>query len=545
MTQIARHHVERMPVALDRTTAITVAEALALPALQRGLPEVLTGHAQLERPIRWVHAGEVPNIAALLVGGELLLTTGMGLAHRASEQRAFISDLAERGVAALVIELGSSLQAIPEPVRSAAAAAELPLVVLHREVPFVRVTEAIHTELVSRQYGLLRTGEEIKERLIAVMLDGDGLPELLDTLSRIVGNPVFLQAAGGQMLFHAGQGDDLEAWESAGAETGLERPVPMGPGGQPGRLVVLPTRRRATELDQIALRHAAGIVALALLRAREEDELLARERGNLLGELADRTVTGERAARRAQDMGFRPHDAQLLAIAIEELPPSPTQVRAALLADLQRELDGRATPILCGGPGDDGPLLALAALGRGPRSGDAARERGATADRVAEVIARTWSRRRPGTRTVLAIDGPVGWEDAGPALRIAQQTAAAATPLAERPWHDARETELERLLWAIGDERVLREFVQRNLGPLLAHDRARKLALLGTLEVLCAHGGHKAEAARELHLHRQALYHRIARIEALLGVDLSDASRLATVHVALRALPYLSERGRG
>jgi purine catabolism regulator len=107
MTQIARHHVERMPVALDRTTAITVAEALALPALQRGLPEVLTGHAQLERPIRWVHAGEVPNIAALLVGGELLLTTGMGLAHRASEQRAFISDLAERGVAALVIELGS------------------------------------------------------------------------------------------------------------------------------------------------------------------------------------------------------------------------------------------------------------------------------------------------------------------------------------------------------------------------------------------------------------------------------------------------------
>jgi purine catabolism regulator len=327
MTQIARHHVERMPVALDRTTAITVAEALALPALQRGLPEVLTGHAQLERPIRWVHAGEVPNIATLLVGGELLLTTGMGLAHRASEQRAFISDLAERGVAALVIELGSSLQAIPEPVRSAAAAAELPLVVLHREVPFVRVTEAIHTELVSRQYGLLRTGEEIKERLIAVMLDGDGLPELLDTLSRIVGNPVFLQAAGGQMLFHAGQGDDLEAWESAGAETGLERPVPMGPGGQPGRLVVLPTRRRATELDQIALRHAAGIVALALLRAREEDELLARERGNLLGELADRTVTGERAARRAQDMGFRPHDAQLLAIAIEELPRDPDSVR--------------------------------------------------------------------------------------------------------------------------------------------------------------------------------------------------------------------------
>ena len=156
----------------------------------------------------------------------------MGLDPRPREQRAFIAELAERGVAALVIELGSSLQAIPGPLRDAAVKAGLPLVALRREVPFVRVTEAIHTELVNRQYGLLREGEEIKERLIAVMLDGDGLPELLQTLSEVIGNPVFLQSARGRMLFHAGGGDDLEAFESAGAQAGLEAPVPMG-GGRP------------------------------------------------------------------------------------------------------------------------------------------------------------------------------------------------------------------------------------------------------------------------------------------------------------------------
>jgi purine catabolism regulator len=64
-------------------------------------------------------------------------------------------------------------------------------------------------------------------------------------------------------------------------------------------------------------------------------------------------------------------------------------------------------------------------------------------------------------------------------------------------------------------------------------------SLRATLEVLCARGGHKAQAARELHLHRQALYHRISRIESLLGVDLSDPTRLTTLSVALRALPYL------
>jgi purine catabolism regulator len=556
----AGHDVQPMELTPDRTTTITIAEALALPALRRGLPEVLSGHAALDRPIRWVHAGEVPNIATLLEGGELLLTTGMGLASRAAQQRAFIAELAERGVAALVIELGSSLQAIPDALREAAVQAGLPLVALRREVPFVRVTEAIHTELVNRQYGLLREGEQIKEALIAVMLDGDGLPELLERLSEVIGNPVFLQSARGRMLFHAGAGDDLEAFESAGAQAGLEAPVPMGPGGQPGRLVVLPTRRAPTELDQIALRHAAGIVALALLRAREEDELLARERGNLLAELADGVSSGAQAARQAERMGFRPQGSELVAIAVVEQPPSPDQVRAALLGDLQRELEGRATPVLCGGRSGEEPLLALAALpgrsaasergGAAERGGPAERaaraervaaERAAVAERVAEVVTRVWARRRPGTRTIVGVDGPVGWSGAGQALRVAAQTAAAARRLPERPWYDARGTELERLLAGVGDERVLEEFVERNLGPLRDHDRDHKLALLPTLQALCAHGGHKASAARDLHLHRQALYHRIARIEALLGVDLSDATRLTTLDVALRALPYLAD----
>ncbi len=69
--------------------AITVRRALELPALRAGLPEVVAGAGQLDRPLRWVHAGEVANIAALLTGGEMLLTTGMGIGARAAEQRRF------------------------------------------------------------------------------------------------------------------------------------------------------------------------------------------------------------------------------------------------------------------------------------------------------------------------------------------------------------------------------------------------------------------------------------------------------------------------
>ena len=60
----------------SRSAGITVQRALELPGLRGGLPEVVAGGERLDRTVRWVHAGEVPNIASLLKGGELLLTTG-------------------------------------------------------------------------------------------------------------------------------------------------------------------------------------------------------------------------------------------------------------------------------------------------------------------------------------------------------------------------------------------------------------------------------------------------------------------------------------
>jgi purine catabolism regulator len=135
----------------------------------------------------------------------------------------------------------------------------------------------------------------------------------------------------------------------------------------------------------------------------------------------------------------------------------------------------------------------------------------------------------------VAVGRPAGWPEAGPALRLAAEAAAAAANLPAAPWHDVTALELQRLLWRARHDEELAGFVERTLGPLLAHDARRKLRLVPTLEALLLTGGRKAETARALHLNRQALYHRLTRIEQLLGVDLSDASQLLTLHVALEA----------
>jgi purine catabolism regulator len=169
-------------------------------------------------------------------------------------------------------------------------------------------------------------------------------------------------------------------------------------------------------------------------------------------------------------------------------------------------------------------------------------QRAACADVAAEALRTALERRLgPGAVTV-AVGRAVEPPAVGRELHLTEQGAASATGLPERAWHDLTALELRRLLWSLRDDADLAELVQRVLGPLLEHDLQRKLVLLPTLEALLAHGGRKAETARALHLNRQALYHRLTRIEQLLGVDLSDADQLLTLHVALYARWYVPQR---
>jgi PucR family transcriptional regulator, purine catabolism regulatory protein len=168
---------------------MTVRAALALPPVRNGHPEVVVGARGLERPIRWVASGDVPWIARDLKGGEPLLTTELGIGRRAAEQRRYVEELSERGVAAVAIELGGVMSELPRALVDRAEQLGLPVIALRREVPFVEITEAIHGEIVNRQYALLRRGETTHERFTELVLGGEGIPEIISALAAMISDP--------------------------------------------------------------------------------------------------------------------------------------------------------------------------------------------------------------------------------------------------------------------------------------------------------------------------------------------------------------------
>ncbi|UUU20980.1 PucR family transcriptional regulator [Streptomyces sp. DSM 40750] len=531
---------------------ITVRRALELPGLRGGLPEILAGADRLHRTVRWVHAGEVPNIASLLKGGELLLTTGYGLGTRPADQRAFVRTLAERGIAALVIELGPRFARLPAALVETARSAGLPLVQLHREVAFVTVTEEIHTEIVNGHYALLQQAEEVHRRCTEALLGGGGIPQVLGILADFSGNPVFLETADGRLLYAAGTGpagtDPLQVWEGLRAQHKDEPPTGTAivdvPGGGQGagsvraRLVLLPVVAPPAPVHRIAAERAAGVLAVVLMQARQEEELAARGRGDFLSDLAEGRVRAADAPAQARVLGFKPGGGPLLPVVMRLADDLSFGGGWAVLARaVAEELASVGVPVLLGVRPVEGRVPLLLGL-------RAESERPAIADKVAAAlragVERAGMQRPGGLPPVVVVGVPGGWAAASAGLRHAAETATAARGLADRPWYDARRLDIDLLLWRLRDHPDLAAFVDRAIGPLRDHDDRAKPPLLPTLETYLAHAGRKAETARELHLNRQTLYNRLARIGELLGTDLDDPQAVLALSLALRARRHVT-----
>ncbi len=117
---------------------------------------------------------------------------------------------------------------------------------------------------------------------------------------------------------------------------------------------------------------------------------------------------------------------------------------------------------------------------------------------------------------------------------------ADAAPSAEdgaaRPYYRLPDVRLRGLLHLLRDDDRLQTFVERELGPLLAHDAQQSSDLVGVLRIYLAAGRNKSAAADAAHMSRPSFYERLHRIERVLAVDLDSVESCLSLHVALLGL---------
>lgn len=185
----------------DQAHALSVADLLELPIVKGGRPEVLAGEDLADREVRWVHTSEIYEISPLLKGGEVLLTTGLGLVGAdPGELRNYVTGLAERSIAALVLELGRTFVTPPEAMVARARETGLPLVTLRSIVPFIEITESVHSLLLSEEVTRLRLMSHIDSTTTSVLLSASGLVTMLQELAHLADCPVLLYGRDGHLV---------------------------------------------------------------------------------------------------------------------------------------------------------------------------------------------------------------------------------------------------------------------------------------------------------------------------------------------------------
>ncbi|MGH3357103.1 MAG: PucR family transcriptional regulator ligand-binding domain-containing protein, partial [Nocardioidaceae bacterium] len=291
----------------------TVADVLAMPVLRQGAPSVLVGGSGLGREVRWVHSAEISDIAHLLRGGELVLTTGIALPDDADGLASYARALSTVGAVGLVVELGRRwTDGLPAPLVDACERHGLPLVALTREARFAAVAQTVGERIVDAQLAELRAAEQVHESFTRLSVAGATPAEILAEVTRFSGLPVVLESFHHQVLgYDAGpmpSADLLADWERRSravrpaARTTYDHRqgwlvTVVGARGDDWGRLVLPTSEPPPHRHVVLVERAAAALALHRLHARERDSIERQTHSALLVALAGSEVTGELVTR--------------------------------------------------------------------------------------------------------------------------------------------------------------------------------------------------------------------------------------------------------
>jgi purine catabolism regulator len=522
---------------------------LALDAVRRGQPRVLAAAHRLDTPVRWVHAMEVADAARLLRGGELVLTTGIALPDEGALLDAYVADLAAVGVSALAVELGRRYTGgLPAGFVAAAQAHGLPLIVFDREVPFVEITEAVHARIIDDQLDQLRASARLHEVFTDLAVAGAGPGEIVRQAALLAGRPVILEDLSHHVLACEPAGADpaalLDGFEARsravarGERTAYDEPsgwlVTMaGARGEDWGRVILVCGQPPGPGDLVLVERTATALALARLLTRQHESLERQAHATLIGAIvAGAYADPDEAAARARALGIQVTGRQLLTVVIgfrqggRGLPAHARMLEVADgLADACRR---ERVPALVGSLDEArvGGLLSV--------------DREADASLVLSAVCTTARQRlADGNAVIGAGSAAASLTEARRSLLEAQQVAyaAAQSPSMDRsrPYYRLADLRLRGLLHLLGDDARLATFVDRELGPLIAHDQAQGTGLTKVLGAYLVEGGNKAAAAARAHLARPTFYERLRAIERILGVSLDSAESRTSLHVALLA----------
>jgi PAS domain S-box-containing protein len=373
---------------------------------------------------------------------------------------------------------------------------------------------------------------EIHDRLLGLVLVGQGASGLAEELADVIESPVALLDGYGQPLAsaaHSGREVTIpsrEALEEDGALEGLHV-HPLHLRDQVEGYLIAEEQSGEHDLAATAIEQAASSFALQLAMTRNAEEVESRLHGDLFEAMVSENPPDTASlVRWGRRLGHDLHAFTLIAFV------RPVDVEraggAAALTRLARTVSGIARESAPGSvavPRGDALLVAVAA----EDPAGARQIAGRMVERIASLA---------GTPVVVGLSRPVpSPAELANAQREARQAMDAALALPRLgPVAAFGELDLHNLLLGRSAPDAIERAARLTLAPLLEADERTRRRLIETLATYLDSVGQLEATSRRLGIHVNTLRQRIQRIEEALELNLQDARVRVNLQLALEVL---------
>ncbi|MGJ7910049.1 PucR family transcriptional regulator [Neobacillus sp. LXY-1] len=505
---------------------------------------VVAGFEGLQRIVKWVHVVEATGMKNLLKGQELILSTGIAWKNQPNLLISMVKEFIDHGVAGLCIEIGTYISEITDDVIELANTHQFPIIIFQQEVPFVEITQDLHSIIINQQYQKISDLENYSQSLNKRLLTIENYEDILQFIFSALDVQIIFRLKN-QTYEFVPEINRQEQWAMIEqlelAKTVPSEQIGLTPiflfGQEYAELAIYSREIPISEYDLLILDRTATALAQHLLRDMYVEEKKRVEAFEWL----HGWLEGEHSMEEIYDylvengVTTKHHEASVLIARLLPLKENsfPDITYLKLLSRSIFEQNGFTLFFV----ERRNELIFILLNNRSKKNMKERIKKAIESMQHSEFI-----RKQCSAKFIIAVGK---FSDRLTELHKSYQTAKEALRIQQKmtnkqPHYFYEDLHLYRLISQLGKHTDLQELASEYLHPVIQYDQKFNAKLLETLRVYLECNGSKQETANKLFIVRQTLYHRLQKLENLLGEDFMNHEKRVAIEFMLLVHEYLA-----
>ncbi len=501
--------------------------------------QLLAGEQGLQRNVKWVHIVEVTDLENLLNGNELILSTGVAWKD-ADTFLSVLKQLINYDASGLCLEIGTYWTEIPAEVLELADEHHFPIIAFDKQVQFVEITHDIHALIVNRQYQMISDLEHYSQTLNKRLLTIHTYEDILQFIFSSLDVQIIYKSKNNDHVFVPDIGRDkqmevLQALKENNPKTSAGAPIIVF-GQQQAELFIYSEEEPISEYDLLILDRTATALAQHLLKELYTGERKRVQELEWLNGWLEGDYSSEAILEYIQEQDIHVKNEENTVVIAkpngqkEGWKPDITYLKLMFRSVFEQfgflvfliEKRQNLVFILCN---------KRKTSNRKERTRKAIKMM-AESEFIKKQSSVSWS------------IGAGKWTDSFEELNKSYMTAKETIRIQNRMkdkemYHLYEDLHLYRLISVMGRQVNLQEMANEYLEPIIEYDKQYNGRLLETLKAYMDCSGSKQETAKKLFIVRQTLYHRLQKIENLIGSDFMEREKRMAIEFMLLIHDYL------